>query len=258
MPKHQDYAAEMMEDLTDLMEQVGAGIVDGPASTVDEIETRVCAWYPETQFQTNVRFKDRTLPWATFVHKDPLTCMTVALSIAYQGSKAVKEKSRAFYHRDKEHASSIMEDLLKTHKEKGAVSGAVQLEPGRGWVVVLFFDPSVNLDKIRDLEGVAETKHLVGDPKPVDRGRAKREVPETPAEKLPAPTAKKPASPPTPGKDRSTMSKSELMAEYKSHHGRNPDQTIKKADLAKLLEKEAAARGADQGSDEEEDDADLL
>lgn len=250
-----------LDDLEAMMTTVGDQDLND-SNLVDEIAVRLCAIWPEKAYQASVKFRNRTLPWGTFVHRDPLMAQMCALHIALRGPSAVKAESTAMFHKSKEKAADVTSKLMADYPGI-LVASKVELEPLHGWVAVVFTKEGYDPLNLKELAGIAEVREIenVSEPPRRRNGSApkfeKTETPEPPATDRVAPKTKKakPAAPSAPAGDRSSMTKSALIKEHQQLFGKQPNNKLSREEIIEMIESKLAAQGTTPA---EADDEDLM
>lgn len=239
-------------------------------SSIDEVGVRVASLWPAATFQAVVKFRNRGLPWATFVAHDPVAALEAAVQIAVSGPKAVETQSTALYHQKREAAQEVKERILEEHK--GLVKMAqLELESRAGWVVVVFVEPGLPHSEIEHFAGVCEVRELenINEPPRKRQGVVPRgpdvknslslldPIPEPRAEETPArkrkgggsSSAKSAASKPTSAKpaapvegDMRTWKKSALIKYHQEQFGKQPNNKLSVDEIVDLIEVKLAAR----------------
>lgn len=242
--------------LEDMMTTVGdQGLND--SNLIDEITVRICAIWPEKAYQATVKFRNRTLAWGTFVHRDPLMAQMCALHIALRGPTAVKLESTAMFHKTKEKASEIGSKLVADYPGI-LVASKAELEPIHGWVAVVFVKRGYDPSNLKELSGVAEVREIedANEP-PRRRTGTKLETNKAVEPKDPEAPAKAPAQRKAPAKgaeapaaegDRSSMTKSALIKEHQRLFGKQPNNKLSREEIIEMIETKLAAQ---QGDDED-------
>lgn len=246
-----------IDDLEVMMTTVGNQDANDP-NLVDEITVRVCATWPGKAYQASVKFRDRTLPWGTFVHRDPLMAQMCALHIALRGPSAVKAESTAMFHKSKDKASDVAAKLRADYPGI-LVASKVELEPLHGWVAVVFTKKGYDPLNLKELAGIAEVREIEDLSEPPRRrsGSApkfeKVETPEpqeTPDRVGSKAKKAKPAAPSAPAGDRSSMTKSALIKEHQQLFGKQPNNKLSREEIIEMIESKLAAQGATSEEDD--------
>lgn len=172
--------ANTLAPMSLLFSDMQAGIEDKAPDSIDEIVTRVAGYFPALTFQTVVRFKDRTLPWATAVGEDAFATQQKALALALRGREAVVKESTALFHQNKNMATDVMNNLLQDNANI-LVSGSVEMQPSQGWVAVVFHRPGVDERDLAKFAGLAEVREIEDSNKPPRPDRNRRRAPAEPA-----------------------------------------------------------------------------
>lgn len=246
--------------LEDLMATVRGQDLNDP-NLIDEIVVRVCAFWPEKAYQATVRFRNRTLAWGTFVHRDPLMAQMCALHIALRGPTAVKLESTAMFHKSKEKAGEVASRLLADYPGILVIS-KVELEPSYGWVAVVFTKPGYDPANLKELAGIAEVREAENANEPPRRrsptkaktnGDDQPKEPEAPAKPkaLAKPKAPAKAAGTPPEGDRSAMTKSALIKEHQRLFGKQPNNKLSREEIIEIIESKLAAQQGDDDDDGE-------
>lgn len=234
-------------------------------ASIDEVGVRVASLWPAATFQAVVKFRDRGLPWATFVAHDPVAALEAAVHIAVSGPKAVETQSTALYHQKREVAQEVKDRIQE--ENKGLVKTAqIELESRAGWVVVVFVEPGLHHSSIEHFAGVCEVRELENINEPprkrqgvIPRGPVVKNslslldpISEPRAEGTPArkrkgggsPSAKPAASKPTTPVegDMRTWKKSALIKYHQEQFGKQPNNKLSVDEIVDLIETKLAAR----------------
>lgn len=231
-----------------LLEQMKHDVNDDAKAmqAVSRVELTVAGYMPQVTYQVNVKPRDANLSWATAVHTDPTQALQDALYIALRGEEARKTESKAIFHPNRDSAKASA-DLIEFEHEDRVAMTKLELEPYKGWVVVVIPKPGADLTDLLPMVEVRQADSFKQSP--ARGGLSKPRVVEVVG-------AIKAAS----SGGRASLTKDKLEAEYKSIFGKGPDRNIKKLDLAKMLDDlEAKSKGSSTPEapapteDEEED-----
>lgn len=237
-----------------LLEQMKHQVSDDAKGleTVSKIEFTVASYSPQVNYQVNVKFRDASLAWATCVGTDPAYVFQEALYIALRGEEARKTESKAIFHPTRDLAK-VAADLIEFEHEDRVLMTKLELEPYKGWVVVVVPKPGADLTDLLPMIEIRKAD-AVRQEKPAPRGSFSKARTEAIVGSIQTLVGAIQAAPEG---GRASLTKDKLEAEYKSIFGKGPDRNIKKLDLAKMLddlEAQSKSTPAVEVPAEEEDD----
>ena len=209
---------------------------------VNEIELRIAIDSPRS-YQAIGRFRDRNRIWAVGVGHTGSEALSKMLKDAKKRHKVddplYGEYPKGVFYQRKPAAEEEARILEKDYEGRIEVA-KVEFEPYKGWIIVAFVIPTRE-DVIHDPDLALRAQVRVHPylHSEDDKKRSGKGV-KSSGKGKPSKTAK--TSSPAPSGDRAGWTKSQLVEEYKSHHGKQPNNSIKKDDLRILLENEEKER----------------